>query len=60
MLTVGQLIAKLNIYGDDTPVCVRTIERDEINLTVDVTRVKVEDGQIILVGDLDELNQEIH
>lgn len=59
MITVKELIAKLDVYGDDTPVCVRTIEREEINLTVDVTRVKVEDGQIILVGDLDQINGEL-
>lgn len=58
-MTLGQLLAKISQYGDDTPVIVRTIERDEIQLTVDVTRVKVENGTIVLVGDLDEVNGDV-
>ena len=52
-MKVAELIRKLSAYGDDTPVSVRTLEHGEVVLTVEVTGVKVEGGELVVVGNLD-------
>ena len=59
-MKVAELIRKLQDYGDDTPVSVRTLEHGEVVLTVEVTRVKVENGEIVIVGDIDEAAGDVH
>lgn len=54
-MTAGQLVSLLNNFSADTPVVLRAIELEEVQVTVDLTDVtRYEDGSVLLIGDLEK------
>ncbi len=58
-MNAGQLKAALADWPDSTPVAVRTLEKGEVCLTVDLTSVDQHDAgkgcaSLLLVGDVDQ------